>query len=221
MLEIIIIETIYLMLVAAPCLFIFYRISRIYNFSSYRGLRYFSLAFLYLAFGFFIRYFVMLAKIFQGNMLTISSFGTLTLLMEYFLVLPGLLFLYSLVWQRFEKNKYSVSFSLFQSMIYVIAFLIALLDMLMNRFLVMYSSQIALFTVSAAICLARYRKNKNNAMRMYFISMVLFLIVWIINLIAQYTIDIMPIIRLYAYLFTVSACAVFLYMTIKLTRDFR
>jgi hypothetical protein len=219
MIEIIIIETVYLLLVALPSIFIYQRARQLYSFSRYRGIRYFASAFLFLAIGFIFRYLVMLSRLSQGITQTIKDFGVLTLAMEFFLVLPGLFLLYSMVWQRLEKDKYSNSY--YQAGIYALAILLAAADTASGGFSFMYSSQIAAFVFASAIGFRRYKRKKSNFMQLYSISMVLFLIVWVINMFAQYTIDAVPIIRLYAYLFTVSACLLVFFITFRLTRGYR
>ena len=214
--EIIIIETLYLLFIVVPALFIFLKTFNIYKFSRYKGLKYFSYAFLYLALGFFVRYIVMISKIIQGNLQTISRFDYFTMTMEFLLVLAGLFFFYSMVWQNFEKkhfNKNNISLAV----IYLIGFAIAIGDSILREFILMYSSQIILFFMASVISLIKYFKKKNNFLQMYFVSMTLFMIVWIINLIAQYTIDDVPVIRLYAYFFTVAANLIILVITFKLT----
>lgn len=219
--QILMVETIYLLLVTAPAFYIFYNIRKIYNFSSYKGLRYLSNVFLFIVAAFSIRYIIMLTKILEGDMSTIQDFDLLTLMMEFFMVLPGFFFLYSLVWRRFEKAHYSVGLNVYQLSIYALALIIAIIDTILGVFTLMYASQIILFLASSKISYTKYLKKKNNYRQMLFIAMVLFLFVWIMNLLAQYTIDIFPLMRLYAYIFTVAACMTLFFITIGLTRDLR
>lgn len=216
--NIIIIETIYMLVLALVSFLIYFYSRKPYKFSGYKGLRYYSSAFLFLGIGFIFRYIVIMSRLFKGNLGTIDSFNIVTLIMEFFLVLPGLFFLYSMIWRKFEKDFYSLKRPIAQYFIYIIALAISVIDMFMQSFYVMYASQIIVFGLACVISLKKYIKKKNNFIQLYFIGMVLFLIVWVINLIAQYTIDSFPIMRFYAYLFTVFACFMLLYITFKLTR---
>lgn len=217
MLEIIAIETVYLLLVVFPAFFIFNRTRKLFSFSSYKGIRYISSAFLYLAVGFILRFIVMLSK---NSLGTIKTFGLLTLLMEFFLIMPGLLLLYSLVWQGFERSLFSRR-SIALVLLHLIAAVIAVADWYLGSLILLYSSQIIAFAVASVLSFQRYTRKRNNFMQMYFMAMVLFWLVWVINLIAQYTIDMIPAMRLYAYGFTVAGLLMFFYMTIKLTSGYR
>ena len=219
MLQIIIIETIYLLLIVIPSMTVFFRTRSLYRFSSYKGLMYYSSAFLFLSLGFLIRYLIMLSRIFEGNLDTIKDFGAHTLIMEFFLILPGFFLLYSMIWHRFEKHHYSSRHTIAQLIIYTLAIIIAASDTSIRSFYLMYASQIAVFLIASIISLKKYLKNKNNFLQLHFIAMIMFLIVWSINLIAQQTIDIIPMMRLYAYLATVAGCMILLHITLKLTSD--
>jgi hypothetical protein len=217
--EALLLETIYLILLIIPTLFIYLKTRKLYKFSGYKGINYYSKAFLFLSIGFIIRYIVMISKILQNNFQTIQEFNIITIIMEFFLIVPGLFLLYSMIWQRFEKSHYSHKFTISQLIIYFIALSIALIDMYLGNFIFMYTSQILIFFIASIISYNKYLKNKNNFLQLYFISMILFLFIWIINLIAQFTIDIIPILRVYTYLFTTATCFTLLYITINLLKE--
>ena len=218
MIETLILETLYLILIAGPSLYIFFKVQDLHRFSGYKGLYYFSRAFLFLAAGFVFRFVIMITKYIQGDLSTIKTFDIMTFLMEWFLIMVGLLLLYTLVWKHFEKKHVAYNWRGFPITVASIAALIALADILTQNFYFMYISQIIVFGTASVISLSKYLKKKNNFLQLYFISMILFLIVWIFNFIAQYTIDDFPIMRLYAYLLTVSACLVIMYVVNQLTR---
>lgn len=214
-------ETLYVLMIAVPSIYIFSSIWKIYSFSSYRGLKYLAMAFLFFASGFIVRYVIMGMKIFSNNMGTIKTFGILTFIMEVLLMLPGFLILYSLIWRKIEKKHYAKEINLHALCIYLIVSGIAFVDTLTKGFYGMYFSQILVFAIALGISIKRYSDLKNNFRQMYILTMVLFLVVWIINLAAQYTIDSLGYIRVYTYLLTVGGCMSFLYITQKLTKGFR
>lgn len=217
--NILLIETIYLAVIVFCTLAIFFKARKLYSFSSYIGLKYYSSAFLYLALGFSARYLVMLIKISKGDPGVIADFGISTLVMGFFLVLPGLFLFYSMIWKRFEKEHYSGKLRLNELLIYLIAFAIAYIDTIIQGFLLMYLSQITLFAALSFISIKRYSKHKNNYLQLFSISMALFLLVWIFNLIGQYLISLIPTLRIYVYLLTLSACIILFSITIKLDSD--
>jgi hypothetical protein len=217
--ETLILETFYLFLILIPTLLVYFKTRKIYNFSKYKGIKYYSIAFLFLSLAFLVRYTVMISKILNNDLQTIQEFNLMTLTMETLLILPGLFLLYSMIWQKFEKSHYSHRHTIPQIVIYLIALTIGIIDTILGNFIFMYTSQILIFSIAALISFKKYLKNKNNFQQIYFISMILFLFVWIINLIAQFTIDTLPILRIYTYLFTTAACFMLLYLTISLTRE--
>ncbi len=210
--QILLLESVYAFFIVIPAILVYLLTGKLYHFSHYKGISYFRNSFLFIAIGFLLRYLVMLTKIFSGNLLlTIDRFGILTSMMELFLILPGFFLLYSLIWKR---SKILLPVLIFG------AITIVIVDFILQTLILMYISQMIAFFIAGIISLVHYSRNKNKIRFMYFVSMVLFLIVWTINLIAQATIEGLPIIRLYAYLITVVAVFLFLYMTIKLTSDF-
>lgn len=219
-LQIISIETIYTLLIAITSLLVFFKTRKVYNFSNYKGLRYFSNAFLFIAVGFLLRYIIMLQKILSGELLgTIQQTNLLLILMQFCLILPGMFLLYSLIWKKFENTKYSKKpLNKPVTVIYAVSLIFAISDFLLQSFLFMYISQIFLFLIASIIAYKNYEKTKQQLKQFYFISMVLFLIAMTINLIAQYTIDSFPLMRIYTYIITVVVLFLFLYITNKLTK---
>ncbi len=216
--QIIGIETLYTLAVVLPALAVFFKTKSLYNFSGYKGLKYFSLAFLFIVTGFILRFFIMLGKVSSGNVIsTIDQFDLLLLGMIFFLTAGGLLLFYSLVWKRFERRSYeSKPINNTLVMVYSISILIAVFDFLNQSFVAYYSSQIIVFLTASIISYNSYVKDKKKFKQFYFISMVLFLIAMIINLIAQYTIDSYPYIRFYTYILTAIIMFIFYYVTKQL-----
>ncbi|MGM5488204.1 MAG: hypothetical protein ACQESG_04610 [Nanobdellota archaeon] len=208
------IETIYLLLVLTACFYISWRVYRLYAFSHHEGLKYLGLAFLFFGLGFVIRYGLMLGRIIRGES-TLITFGLFTILMEFLLVLPGLFLTYSLTWRKIPNQN------LLHAGIYILALIVAVGDFLLSEFYLLYGSQIILFLVASVVSLSKYMKRRSNYLQLYFITLVLFFLVWVFNAIAQYTIPGHPYMRLYAYLLTISACFIFVYVTRALTRGFK
>lgn len=221
MIDILLIETIYMLLLVIPSMIIYLKARNVYKFSNHKGIKYFSDAFKFLAIGFLIRYIIMIMKLIQNDFSTIKNFDIFTLMMEISLMMTGFLLLYSMTWKRFNHLNIFKKINFPIISIYVLAFIFAFIDLIIKAFYMMYISQIFVFSIASIISYKNFNKKKTSIKQLYFISMILFFIVWTINLIAQYTIDIIPTIRLYAYLFTFSGSFIILYVTLKLTSDNR
>ena len=219
-LQMLLIEIIYFLLIFCCCGIIFYKVRSLYSFSKYKGLKYFGNAFLFLAIGFLIRFIVMLLKVLQDNNITgtISDFNIFTIGTVFTMVLPGFFFLYSLLWKSFEKKKYGSSFFA-QIPIYIAALIIALIDYTFKTLNTMYITQISLFFIISIIIYLKLRTRKykkNRFMWFFFVSMILLLVIWIINFIAQYTINTAPLMRIHTYILTIITCFVMLYLVTNL-----
>ncbi len=199
----------------------FSRFSDVFNFSSYKGLSYVKNAFLFFAVAFFLRYLVMLNRLFAGDFTgTIADFNALLFLMIFFMTLPGFFLLYSLVWKKFETKKYSSKpLNLQVSMIYLLAVIIALADYLSGSFIFMYASQIIAYAIASIIAYKNYVSDKKLLKQFYLLSMLLLLFAMILNFIAQYTIDTFPVMRLYTYALTILVILVFLKISKGLQND--
>jgi hypothetical protein len=219
-LHIILLETMYALLIILPSLLVYFRTSKLYSFSKYRGLKYFSNAFLFIAIGFALRYIVMLRKIAGGDLFnTLQQFDVMLGLMEFFMILSGMFLFYSLVWKHFEKKQYSMT-SLNKPLffMYVGALVLVILDLLLQSFIMLYTSQIILFGLATILAYLNYREKKQYFKRFYFIAMALFLLIAVTNLLGQYTIDTFPIVRFYTYVITLVAVWMFVYMTNQLVK---
>ncbi|MFW5746781.1 MAG: hypothetical protein ACOCWQ_04510 [Nanoarchaeota archaeon] len=211
------IETIYVLLVVLPSFLTYLKSRRIYQFSHYRPVHFFSLSFLWLSLAFLFRYAVMLVMIFleHQSLSTIQSSSILTILTEFFALLPGFFLVYSLFWRRFHPRFIQIT-------LYLAAALISIIDFVLGGFLLMYISQIGLFAVGSIIAYRRHRTSRGNARfkQLFTLCMLLFLIVWIANLAGQYLINLIPILRIYVYLITGGTALLFLHIVHQLTKGF-
>ena len=162
----------------------------------------------------------MLNNVLAGNQYkTIQTFNILLILMEFFLIATGMFLLYSLIWKKIETKKYSkkpINTPVF--IMYALAIILAVADYLMQSLMMLYISQIIIFSAATIIAYKNYREKKQKYKQYYFIIMVLFLIIMTINFVAQYTINTYPIMRFYAYITTIIAVLLTLYVTKKLTK---
>lgn len=222
----ILIEIIYTLLVIFPCFFVFLKTCKIYRFSHHTGLRYFNLAFLFFTIAFLFRFGTIYYSIYMtaDALGTIATTGLIRFILEFLTIIPGIFLLYSMLWKNFEKSNLFSKIRM--PFLVTLALIISAIDVYRGSFLFMYVTQIVIFSYASLVSFANYHnsklssKNKKNYKKMFFLSMFLFLIVWIVNFIAQYTIDRYPILRIYAYFITVVICYLFLYITHNITRHF-
>ena len=209
----IVIETIYMALIVISSIWIFFSTMRLYHFSKHRGIKYFGGAFLFLAITFLIRYVLMVYNIvIKSNHGTLTTGNPLIILMEFSAVISGAFLVYSQIWRKIKvKNHVRV-----KRLMILGALIVSLADFFSNTLLLLYVVNIALFLFGSFVCYRKYMEKKGPYRKTFFVSMVLFFLVWVVNLIGQYTIDTVPAIRMYVYIITVGICTTFLVMVKKL-----
>jgi len=171
---------------------------------------------------FVFRYVAMIFKIFiiEDKTGTLNQ-NILTFALEFMMVMPVFYLFMSLIWKKFEKRRQQTDLfhKIFQksNLIYVCALLITSIDFILGNFILMYITQILIFSTTSIITYRNYRRSKKTISQMFFLSMLMFLFVGIINFIAQYTIDFIPELRIYAYLVTAATSFLLFYIVDKLS----
>lgn len=213
-------EIIYTSLIIFPSLFIFINSRKIYDFSKYEGIRYFSNAFLFFTLAFLVRllYFVLNAN--PDSFLSFLLYKNyLLIFFEFLFLLPGFYFLMSLL------HKYIIKFNQLKKYIILSSFLllfllISLFDYLFFTFLLMYIANIIIFFFNSLISYRNYLKKKTLYGQIFSISMMLLLFAWILNFVTQNILQKLPVLRYYVYLINVVAVIIILVIINKLTKDF-
>ena len=206
------IETVYAAVIIIASLIILFKAHKLYSFSKYRGISYFSYAFLFLAAGFTVRYIVIL----QATFIEGSVFYLL-ILMQFFMMMPGFFLLYSFIWKHLSHHIYIATIPLLYMLI---ALTISLIDFLNQSFLLLYISQVVLFMAAVILSAIHYYQRRTACRKYILCAMSIFLLVWIINFIGHYTKDMFSGILIGVYAATAIAALVFLVMVSVLTRDF-
>jgi len=168
----------YVFLIAGICAIIAFKTDRLFSLSQYQGIRYFRNAFLFYGVGFIAR-----------GLLGIRTFprGVLNFFFEFFLIMAGFFLLYSLLWKKFNiTTKVSSLLNPWIIILYMMALLIAFVDNLWGVYILMFFSQIFLFSFASMVALKNYidRGKRHKFLRFYFIAMVLNLIAWTLNALA-------------------------------------
>ena len=204
----------YGLILSIVCFAIVKRSHKMFNISLHQGIRYFRNAFLFFAIAFIIRYLV-------AGVSEYLSIGTLfsflyAPIFEYFMVMGGFFLLYSLIWRKIENQKESPWTSILNSRIlifHIMAIIIAIGDLLWTTYLLMFISQIIIFTIASGISFLNYRKSKSNKgfSKFYFIAMFLILLAWILNALAGFYFDWNQMFIIIIYLLNIFVFLLFLW----------
>jgi hypothetical protein len=191
---------------------------RFYKLSLHNGLRYFRNAFLFFGLAFASRYFLKfvfdLVSLYHIRFVSVYLF-------EFFLVVGGFFLLYSLLWRRFESPKpFSSLFNPITALFYVLALIIALIDLLWRFHYLLFISQIILFLYAVIISYSNYKRNRNTHKfpKFYFVAMILALVVWILNFLAAVVFSWDMVFVINIYILNSLFFLLFLYGLIKVVR---
>jgi hypothetical protein len=199
--------------------FIFLRSKKLFKLTFHKGIHFFSKAFFSYGIAFFVNVMFFLFLIFVEFNITV--YLVRNFLNEYFLALAGFLLLCSLLNKWFHKKKIHIGF--IAVIIHLISGIIAFFDVIIESFHIpfvsfLFITQIIVSITAMFISFRKYKQSKNNHsfMQIYFITMVLNCIAWIINYIAAM---IFPEIRIYVNIITVIMFVSFFIGVLKITKD--
>ena len=201
----------YAFAIAGICAIIVVKTDRLFGLSLHQGIRYLRNAFLFYGMGFITR-----------TLLGIKSFpySLMNILFESFLIMAGFFLLYSLLWKRFKNSTKSSSlFNPWLIVFYLMALVIALIDNLWGTYVLMFFSQIILFSFASIISFKNYIKNgkKHKFLRFYFAAMILSLAAWTLNSVAALYLWRLRFV-VGVYIINIAIFLLFLYGVLKVTK---
>jgi hypothetical protein len=203
---------IYTFIIVGICAIIVFKTDRLFGLSSHQGIRYLRNAFLFYGIGFFVRSLLEL-----NPMLSMP----LNILFEFFLIMAGFFLFYSLFWKRFKVSATSSSLlNPWIILFYLMALIMAILDRLWSTYLLMFFSQILLFSFASMISLKNYLKNgkKRKFLKFYFVAMMLSLGAWTLNALAALYFNWNQGAVMGVYVINVVIFLLFLYGIVKVTK---
>lgn len=203
----------YALVICFICAVIVLKTDRMFKLSDYQGLRYFRNAFFFYGLAFFVRFIL-------GSVSTLAENSVY--FFEFFIIAAGFFLLYSLIWKRIEREKSYHSFLNVRSgVLYTVALLIVLLNLILNTSFFMYFSQIALFMAMSFISYQKWKKGgeKHLFLRYYSIIMILGLIAWILNMALDYFLNWNKVIQMGVYGLNILFFIFFLYVITKITKS--
>ena len=214
-----VLELFYMLLISSISLIIFSKTDKFFKLSLHQGIRYFRNAFLFFALAFFFRY---LFGVFSDFSLDYTDLMKGTF--EYLLIMAGFFLFYSLIWKRFEFNKYQRYSSLFSKPILILNFLaliIAIIDVIWDTYYFMFISQIIIFAFAVIISYSNYRKNgkKHKFLNFYFVAMLLGFAAWILNFLVESVFNWRHMVLVDIGAINLIFFTLFLYGVIKITKN--
>lgn len=185
------VNIIYLALLLIPSLTIYVHTKKIYQISSYKGIKYFRSAFLFYS----ISLLASLITIILVELTKINSFFIGTIIGEYGLIIGGFYLLYSLVWKQFKNTGHDDKHLI---ILHLITLFIGTLDLLLGVRYAMFTVQIVIFSIAMIVSFKNYMDNpKVSFLKYYFLTMILFFISWVLNFVAEFTVSISSQVSIY------------------------
>ncbi|MFA5173597.1 MAG: hypothetical protein WC438_00260 [Candidatus Pacearchaeota archaeon] len=208
-------EILYSFIIIACSLIIYFGTKELYELSSYKGLKYFRLSFLFFALAYFFRSFIKVILLYFGinriidfSPKVFNQFGNLTLLLfMYFSAMSIFYLLYSVMWKSNNSNKiYSF---------HALAVLIAVISIITrNPIIHLLLNLILVISISIMLYFAHNNKHKKN--NLYMIYLLLF-IFWILNILDILIPDVFNNFQLFIYLASTGIFLLILFKVIKKT----
>jgi len=208
-------ELMYSLVIIICSLMIYYSTKEMYELSSYKGIKYFRMAFLFFAIAYFFRYFIFffLAVFDIDNFLWLSQWGILGLSRVIFLYSSSMAIfylIYSVMWKKWNHSKiktYAFNF---------LALIIALTGSMLEGPEVSLFLNIILFVSSSFVLFIAYQnsKNKQKGKNLLIIYLLLF-IFFFLNIINVLIPEFLQLYKIGIYLISISLFMTILYKVLK------
>lgn len=210
-------EIIYSFVIIICSLIIYFGTKELYELSSYKGIKYFRLAFLFFAIAYFFRSFIkfILSYFNVSEVLDFSPmiFGPIILfIFIYFSLIAVFYLFYSIVWKKWNGNSNKIY------LLHILAVFIAFIT-LMSRNPLLYLGLnffLLVFIMYVAYTSYKITKNKTKGINLYAIYLLLS-IFWILNIFDILIPNFFQTFRLFIYLLSSGIFLLILYKVIKKT----
>ena len=215
-------ELIYSFVIIVCSLMVYYATKEMYELSSYKGIKYFRLAFLFFAIAYFFRYsirfilsFFNIRTIHEFLPMSLGPMGPLTLfLFMYFSAMAVFYLLYSVMWKRWNGNP---------MMIYIfhaVAVVISLVSIISRRNDILLGINLFLLILISFVYYIAHKdsKTKKKGYNLYAVYMLLF-VFWILNIIDILIPSFLKQFQLLIYLASSGIFLTILYKVLKKVGD--
>jgi len=213
-------EILYSFIIIACSLLVYFSTKELYELSSYKGIKYFRLSFLFFAIAYFFRSFIKFVLVFF-NVRAIHEFspnifmpmGSLTLvLFMYFSSMALFYLLYSVMWKKWNGNSKKIY------LLHAIAIVISLLTAISGEPSFLLLINLFFFVLVSFIFYIAHKnfKDKKKGNTLYAIYMLLF-VFWMLNLIDILVPSFLQGFQLFIYLASSGIFLAILYKVLKKT----
>jgi len=211
------VELIYSFIIIVCGLMIYFSTKEMDKLTSYEGIKYFRLSFLFFALAYFFRYFIQFF-LFSFNLKGILEFspmffGAISLLIFLYFSSMALFFLlYSVVWKKWDHSRLTIT--LFNLFSLIIAFASIFIG---GRLIYLIINLILLLIVLSILVIAHKNSKKKPKTGSPFIIYLLLSIFWILNITDVLIPKFLSIYQLFVYLVSIALFMIILYKVLKKT----
>lgn len=212
-------EIIYSFIIIICSLMIYFGTKKIYDLSSYKGIKYFRQAFLLFAIAYFFRFLIEFAvvyfnisEIFEVYPLILGYFAVFVFM--YLSSISIFYLIYSVSWKKWKEKSRMIY------LFHTIAILIALTSILFrNQIFYLGLNIILLIYAAIVIYFASHNQNYKSRKNNFYLIYILLLIFWILNVLNIFIPIFLDSLKLIIYLASICIFLVILYKVLKKSGD--
>jgi hypothetical protein len=211
------VELVYSFIIILCSLMIYFATKEMDKLTSYKGIKYFRLSFLFFAFAYFFRYFIQFF-LFSFNLHEILEFspmffGAISLFVFLYFSLMAIFFLlYSVMWKKWNHSKLTILlFNLF-------ALIIAFASIFFRGIFVYFLINLILLLIVLFVLIVAYKDSKKKLKSgSPFIFYLLLSLFWILNITDIMVPRFLSVYQLLVYLVSILLFMIILYKVLKKT----
>ncbi|MCX6741920.1 MAG: hypothetical protein NTX24_01955 [Candidatus Pacearchaeota archaeon] len=213
------VELIYSAIIIICSLMIYFATKEMDKLTSYKGIKYFRLSFLFFAFAYFFRYFIQfflfsfgLHEILEFSPMFLGAISLFVFL--YFSTMAVFFLLYSVMWKKWNHSKLTIT------LLNIFALIISFVSIFSRGIIAYLIINFVLLLVVLFILLVAYNDSKKKSKTgSRFIIYLLLSIFWILNVVDILIPKFLSIYQLLVYLISILLFMIILYKVLKKTGD--
>ena len=213
------VELIYSAIIIICSLMIYFATKEMDKLTSYKGIKYFRLSFLFFAFAYFFRYFIQfflfsfgLHEILEFSPMFLGAISLIVFL--YFSTMAVFFLLYSVMWKKWNHSKLTIT------LLNIFALIISFISIFSRGIIAYLIINFVLLLVVLFILLVAYKDSKKKSKTgSRFIIYLLLSIFWILNVVDILIPKFLSIYQLLVYLISILLFMIILYKVLKKTGE--